>query len=415
MSDIFDVYYHQLEKKDHDNAFNNAFDLDAEPSLQQRFDEMNELHTRQIAELQRQLTDSRQHCYALQEMNNELQMECGKKAKLLSELRIQHTYSVNPAIAEMAKIITQLEATNRRLIAEIEHLKHSAAIDRQADTNQATIEQLQASNHQYQERNKGLEEQCFASEQTIKRLEERLIMFEQKNAELQQSILVHQEHSDLYFAYSTLPPTWKSQWEHDLIHMMQELKERLPVHMWRCIPTDNYSRINKAIEKVLIPFHEHLYAQITLIPEEPLFIHYNFITYTKQDSKRNGIFGYITVITRGAVYTMHNALLRPSFCISGSESLNAGRSCINIPNGTFDISRNEYPEDYPKDNSFEFLRYKKIKHLVIPCIESFIRRNCGYIAEHSIGDSFRNKFESVNQSIERMTNIRDTLVDLCTV
>jgi hypothetical protein len=42
MSDIFDVYYHQLEKKDHDNAFNNAFDLDAEPSLQQRFDEMNE-------------------------------------------------------------------------------------------------------------------------------------------------------------------------------------------------------------------------------------------------------------------------------------------------------------------------------------------------------------------------------------
>ena len=150
MSDIFDVYYHQLEQKDHDNAFNNAFDLNAEPSLQQRFNEMNELHTRQIAELQKQLTDSRQHCYALQEMNNELQMECGKKAKLLSELRIQHTYSVNPAIAEMAKIITQLEATNRSLIAEIEHLKHSAAIDRRTDTNQAMIEQLQASNHQYQ-------------------------------------------------------------------------------------------------------------------------------------------------------------------------------------------------------------------------------------------------------------------------
>jgi hypothetical protein len=112
---------------------------------------------------------------------------------------------------------------------------------------------------------------------------------------------------------------------------------------------------------------------------------------------------------------MHNALLRPSFCISspfgGSHLLNAGCKYINIPNGTFDISRNEYP----KDNSFEFLRYKKIKHLVIPCIESFVRRNCGYIAEHSIVDSFRNKFVSVNQSIERMTNIRDTLVDLCTI
>jgi hypothetical protein len=116
---------------------------------------------------------------------------------------------------------------------------------------------------------------------------------------------------------------------------------------------------------------------------------------------------------------MHNALLQPSFCISlpfgGSHPLNAGCKYINIPTGTFDISSEGVSDTYPKNNSFEFLRYKKITHLVIPCIEAFVARNCGYITEHFIDNPFCNKFESVNQSIERMTNIRDTLVDLCTV
>ena len=116
---------------------------------------------------------------------------------------------------------------------------------------------------------------------------------------------------------------------------------------------------------------------------------------------------------------MHNALLQPSFCISGTHvgnhPLNAGCKYINIPPGAFDISSKGVSDTYPKDNSFEFLRYKKITHLVIPYIEAFVKRNCGYIAEHSIRSLPHDKFESVNQLIECMANIRGTLVDLCTV
>jgi len=404
MSDILDMYYHELDQKDHDNAFNNAFEFDTAPPLQQRFDELSVMYT----VLQKKLADANQHIIALQEIHKDLQQECGKKAKILSDRHIQNTYNVAPAIAEMAGIITRLESANRALTVENEQLAHKTMAHEQVTVSPPAIEQHY--------------------EQRIKELEERLFVSEKKNAELHEEISVHapvhQTHSELYYAYFKFPASWRPHWEHDLINMMQELKERLPVHMSRHNkPTDYYNSINKAIEKVLIPFHEHLYAQIALIPEEPLFIHYNFITYTKQYSysKSNGIFGYITVITRGAVYTMHNALLRPSFCISGSESLNAGwninipTGTINIPTGTFDISSEGVSDTYPKNNSFEFLRYKKIKHLVIPCIEAFVARNCGYITEHSIDNPFCNKFESVNQSIERMTNIRDTLVDLCTV
>jgi len=402
MSDILDMYYHELDQKDHDKAFNNAFEFDTAPSLQQRFDELSVMYTA----IQKQLADANQHIIALQEINKDLQQECGKKAKILSDRHVQNTYNVAPAIAEMVGIITRLETANRALTVENEQLARKTMAHEQVTVSPPAIEQHY--------------------EQRIKELEERLFVSEKKNAELHEEISVHapvrQKHSELYYAYFKFPASWRPHWEHDLINMIQELKERLPVHMSRQNkPTDYYNGINKAIEKVLIPFHEHLYAQIALIPEEPLFIHYNFITYTKRDShpNRNGIFGYITVITHNHIYTMHNALLQPSFCISlpfgGSHPLNAGCKYINIPTGTFDISSEGVSDTYPKNNSFEFLRYKKITHLVIPCIEAFIARNCGYIAEHIIDNPFYNKFESVNQSIERMTNIRDTLVDLCTV
>ena len=402
MSDILDMYYHELDQKDHDNAFNNAFEFDTAPPLQQRFDELSVMYTA----LQKKLADANQHIIALQEIHKDLQQECGKKAKILSDRHIQNTYNVAPAIAEMAAIITRLESANRALTVENEQLARKTMAHEQVTVSPPAIEQHY--------------------EQRIKELEERLFVSEKKNAELHEEISVHapvhQKHSELYYAYFKFPASWRPHWEHDLINMMQELKERLPVHMSRHNkPTDYYNSINKAIEKVLIPFHEHLYAQIALLPEEPLFIHYNFITYTKRNSrpKRNGIFGYITVITHNYIYTMHNALLRPSFCTSlpfgDSHVLNSGSKYINIPPGAFDISSEGVSDIYPKDNSFEFLQYKKIKHLVIPCIEAFVKRNCGYIAEHAISSLPHDKFESVNQLIECMTNIRGTLVDLCTV
>ena len=118
MSDILDMYYHELDQKDHDKAFNNAFEFDVAPSLQQRFDELSVMYTA----LQKQLADATQHVIALQEINKDLQLECEKKANILLDRNIQHTYYVAPAIAEMAGIINSLEIANSLLTIKNEQL-----------------------------------------------------------------------------------------------------------------------------------------------------------------------------------------------------------------------------------------------------------------------------------------------------
>jgi len=403
--------------QEQDKAFAFAFDLEFIPQ--------KSVHQVQIEVLEQKLNDANQIIKALNGMNAELRDECGKKSKMIHEIKQskqqvimegmmlhkEHLMKHKTQEDEIACLTHQMEVMTHQMedmTHQMEDMTHQMEDERRSNVT------LEANLTRAEDYSASLETVIECYQTQLKECEEKCktLKVGSTRVRIEESVCKKQErHDAVYHAYFKLPPRWIPHWEEDLTEMIRDFHNPIAKDMFQKDVCNN----------ILEQFQTMVYDSIWDLEDIPIFLYYNYISYNRADiNATHGIIANCYVITRHSIYYLQNA--ENGTLVVGnpndSVTLEYGRpTTINLPADVFEMNVRPKTQELPSSYKCKLIHYKKLNYLAIRHIECFINKNKGCIGHVDIGirvQRMRGQ-EDMNRKLVSMIKTRDTLIDMCCV